>query len=268
MDSSAPAKKSDLGVRFLSAVVMIVIAGGALWAGGWVFTAFVGLIAIGLLWEWWGLVSKMATAVSVRMIWLIAGLLYITAAILQFSVMRYYGLPIILFWVLLVIATDVGAYFAGRAIGGPKIAPSISPSKTWAGLCGGMLLAGIFATAMHIVGFARVAGFQPDAYLGFACRGFIVGALVAIVAQSGDFLESWMKRRAGVKDSSNLIPGHGGLLDRADGFLAVLLALFLFAFLPNIDLAFDAIYQLVIEGRERGVSLHLPYDPLFWRLNG
>ncbi len=122
----------------------------------------------------------------------------------------FYGsneVPFALSLLLAVIATDIGAYFAGRSIGGPKIAPSISPSKTWAGLAGGM------AGAALVLMLGRGNGMAAEAIGG--------GAMLAIVAQAGDFFESWMKRRAGVKDSGKLIPGHGGLFDRVDGLLAV-----------------------------------------------
>jgi phosphatidate cytidylyltransferase len=113
--------------------------------------------------------------------------------------------------IALVAAIDIGAYFTGRAIGGPKIAPAISPSKTWAGLLGGIL--GALAV---LVLSAKLSNATPAWWqvLGLA-------VLAAIVAQAGDFFESWMKRRAGVKDSGKLIPGHGGLFDRVDGLIAV-----------------------------------------------
>ena len=121
------------------------------------------------------------------------------------------------FWLLAVVwATDIGAYFAGRGIGGPKLAPSISPNKTWAGLIGGALSAGLVGTL--------AAGLtDSDATL------LVVGGMIlAVVAQGGDLLESWCKRHFGVKDSSHIIPGHGGILDRVDGLLAVLPVVFLY----------------------------------------
>lgn len=121
---------------------------------------------------------------------------------------------LIVYVVLVVWATDIGAYAAGRAIGGPKLAPRISPKKTWAGLFGGMAAAAVVGAAMawwlaapHPFGAAALA------------------AVLAVVAQAGDLLESFVKRRVGVKDSSRLIPGHGGLLDRIDGLLAAAPAL-------------------------------------------
>lgn len=119
----------------------------------------------------------------------------------------------------IVWVADIGAYFAGRAIGGPRIAPSISPSKTWAGLGGGIVLAALAEIALFVM---TNKGFF-DARGAFGSAAF--GGAAAVVAQAGDFFESWMKRRAGVKDSGKLIPGHGGLFDRLDGLLAVMFVL-------------------------------------------
>lgn len=223
-------KSSDLGVRTASALVMVAIAGGALWLGGLVWTVFVGLIAAGVLFEWRGLVRAFEASAVRCGLWDLGGIAYIgmAAAVLLF-LRGDGGSGGVLVVVGAVIATDVGAYFAGRAIGGPKIAPSISPSKTWAGLFGGMAGAALVtAGAMTFAGWI-MSGFdnrghdlsqalfaQPTL---FAAVG---GMVLAVVAQAGDFFESWMKRRAGVKDSGRLIPGHGGLFDRLDGLLAVL----------------------------------------------
>jgi phosphatidate cytidylyltransferase len=116
----------------------------------------------------------------------------------------------------IVVATDVGAYFAGRTLGGPKIAPSISPSKTWSGLIGGMLAASLFAVALAM----RVS---PVFSMEELVLAILFGAFLAVVAQAGDFFESWMKRKAGVKDSGAMIPGHGGVLDRIDGLIPVVI---------------------------------------------
>jgi phosphatidate cytidylyltransferase len=113
---------------------------------------------------------------------------------------------------VVVVASDVGGYFAGKLIGGPKILPSISPKKTWSGTLGGWALAAV-------VGFIAIQ-------LGMGGFGLVVLSIfVAMAAQIGDLLESMMKRKAGVKDSSNLIPGHGGLLDRFDGVMGASVAL-------------------------------------------
>jgi phosphatidate cytidylyltransferase len=159
---------------------------------------------------------------------LCAGLLYVVPAALLLLLLRQQsnGLERVLFLLLAVVATDVGAYFSGRTIGGPKIAPRISPSKTWAGLIGGAVLAGAVLVAAFLLQLT------DGSYRVWAVAVFAIGAGIAVVAQIGDFFESWMKRRAGVKDSSRLIPGHGGVFDRVDGLLAVcfVLAVLQFAF--------------------------------------
>jgi phosphatidate cytidylyltransferase len=115
----------------------------------------------------------------------------------------------VLFLILIVWAADIGAYMAGRLIGGPKLAPAISPSKTWAGAAGG--LAGGMLAGLGVMGWMDPAGSAAPA-AGLA-------AVLAISSQAGDLLESYVKRYFGVKDSGTLIPGHGGLLDRLDGVL-------------------------------------------------
>ncbi len=206
-----PAKsKGDLGTRTLSAIVMVAVAGTALWLGGWVFTAFVVAVGLGVLWEWWGLVRRIAKTPLGAAVWMVAGVNYVGFAMAVLVHLRSLPIFVAILPIVAVIAVDVGAYFAGRLIGGPKIAPSISPSKTWAGLIGGMFASGLVVTMM-------LAAIMLPLGVNFA-----IGALIAIIAQSGDFFESWMKRRAGVKDSGSLIPGHGGLFDRVDGLLAVL----------------------------------------------
>lgn len=243
--TEVPAKKSDLGVRTASAVVMLAVAGGALWVGGWLWAAFCVLVALGVLWEWRGLVSGFATPGLAQILWLLAGLVYVGVAVFAlFSVHgQFEGTGVVLMIIAAVIGTDIGAYFAGRAIGGPKIAPAISPSKTWAGLFGGILGASAILALFPYAwenGLCRV--FYPEPILppgqfmfDGPCSGIvrlapqaqvllwatITGSIAAVVAQAGDFFESWMKRRAGVKDSGKLIPGHGGVFDRVDGLLAV-----------------------------------------------
>jgi phosphatidate cytidylyltransferase len=211
------ARKSDLPVRTASAVVMLAVAGTALWQGGMVWGAFVAAIALGVLGEWSRLAFAFEKQPFRRGLWLCAGLLYVVPAALLLLLLRQQsnGLERVLFLLLAVVATDVGAYFSGRAIGGPKIAPRISPSKTWAGLIGGAVMAGAVLVAAFLLQLT------DDSYRIWGVAVFAVGAAIAVVAQIGDFFESWMKRRAGVKDSSRLIPGHGGVFDRVDGLLAV-----------------------------------------------
>lgn len=209
---------SDLPVRIVSAVVMIAVAGFALWLGGWAWSAFVTLVALGVLLEWTRLFLAFTPSFSGRLLWSVAGALYVGAASLALLILRAQGPDEALFPLMLVIATDVGAYFSGRTFGGPKIAPAISPSKTWSGLLGGMAAAGLVAVLP-----ALFSGSGSSTSLGLVLPLFAFGLFAAVLAQTGDFFESWMKRRAGVKDSGNLIPGHGGLFDRIDGLLPVLL---------------------------------------------
>ena len=123
---------------------------------------------------------------------------------------------------LVVAGLVAGAYFAGRGIGGPKLAPNVSPNKTWAGLIGGMLSSGAVAAVLGL----WLAQFQTS------LLSLLLAMLLAVVAQMGDLLESFLKRRYGAKDSSNLIPGHGGVLDRADGLMAAGLVLALPLLIP------------------------------------
>lgn len=225
---------ADLGIRLLSALVMVIIAGTALWLGGWFWIGFVVLLAGIILWEWNGLVRGFGVPALGEVLWLFGGTAYVFAAAHAMVQVRlnYDALQVALLFIAPIIAVDVGAYFAGRLIGGPKIAPSISPSKTWAGLMGGAIAAGA-------VGAGLVANMdklmQTDMFAEPDWTGAVItGVLIAIIAQAGDFFQSWMKRRAGVKDSSRLIPGHGGVFDRLDGFLAVFFVLFVIAVVPDL----------------------------------
>jgi phosphatidate cytidylyltransferase len=206
-------KKSDLRTRLLSALGMVAVAFGAFWLGGYFFLTFVTFVAIGLLWEWWGLARKIGVTPLARAGWLVAGVIYVGLSCAMFAASYFMGvlalLPAVIA-VLLVVATDVGAYFVGRTVGGPKLWPRISPNKTWSGLGGGMV-----ASALALLLLSPPDSAARTLYL----IGF--GFLVAIIAQAGDLFESRMKRLAGVKDSGSLLPGHGGLFDRLDGLLAV-----------------------------------------------
>lgn len=243
-------KGSDLPVRLASAVALIALAFSALWFGGVVFWLVVVVGALLMLSEWAALagvsvrerrIAQYALSVPLAAmcpppvalganfftLGLVGGAAFFTAAVTRNGRLGlgvvYVGLPVIslmllraepdgfmlTFWAMaLVWACDSGAYFAGRAIGGPKLAPSISPNKTWAGLIGGMAAAGIFAGVLMIL-FRLPIGFV------------LATPLLAVLAQIGDLYESHLKRVAGVKDSGNLLPGHGGLMDRLDGLVAV-----------------------------------------------
>ena len=218
--------RSDLGVRTLSSVAMMTVAIGAIWLGGYAFMALIILVGLGVYWEFAKLALAFARNMPARIIWLVGGLVYVGLAcftLLLFSA-PFFGMTPTIMLIAGVIGTDVGAYFAGRTMGGPKIAPRISPSKTWSGLLGGMIGAGLMMIAIQAAIYAFRGGNagDGDVYLTYVWQRLaLTGAALAVVAQIGDFFESWMKRRAGVKDSGGLIPGHGGLFDRTDGLIAV-----------------------------------------------
>jgi phosphatidate cytidylyltransferase len=237
---------SDLPVRLASAIVMLVLAGGALWLGTWFWTVFVALVAAGVVWEWNKLIERFGMTSLGETLWFFGGVVYVGGAALAMVIVRngmadfvpaspirgYGPLGVLVVFILPIIAVDVGAYFAGRAIGGPKIAPKISPAKTWAGLAGGAVLASLVGVVVELTDFGPAAAPGTSAFaMGMAVFS---GVIIAVIAQAGDFFESWMKRRAGVKDSGHLIPGHGGLFDRLDGFLAVFFVLFVIATVPAL----------------------------------
>ena len=163
------------------------------------------------------LAGGLATRRGVSPVWLGLGVLYVGVAGIALIELRHddaAGRANVIFLFLVVWASDIGAYAAGRAFGGPKLWPAVSPNKTWAGSLGGLL-------AAMLVGLAAAAWLAPGVSLGgWAVRVAAVALALAVFTQAGDLLESWIKRHFGVKDSSGLIPGHGGLLDRLDGVLA------------------------------------------------
>lgn len=164
-----------------------------------------------------GLVAAMVMNERGRRLWLAAGLVYMTLSMWFLVLMRddeLRGLPVVVWLVVVVVATDVGAYFVGRICGGPRLWPAVSPGKTWSGAIGGLG----FAVAVG-VGYGMVSGW------GLTSIAFLSGA-ISIASQLGDLLESAVKRRFAVKDASHLIPGHGGVMDRLDGIMG---ALWLFA---------------------------------------
>ena len=210
---------SELTKRILSGVILAALLLGDVWVGeGW----FAALLVVGgliLAREYLRLIWRGWPSATARALWTIFGILYIGAAIVGLWVARSteegFFVTMVLFGV--VWATDIGAYAFGRMIGGPKIAPSISPSKTWAGLIGGI----VTVAAFILVVFSFRTEQWPNQW-GIALPLSMIGSvLIAIIAQTGDFFESWLKRRAGMKDSGALIPGHGGLFDRIDGLLPV-----------------------------------------------
>jgi phosphatidate cytidylyltransferase len=263
---AAPARgspsRSNFGSRAIVGLFLAVVAIADIWVGGPAFTLMIGA-GVGLvLWEWcamhgipmpWriaGLASLAgacglahtglplpalgllgAATVSFLLLsiltratakrWISTGLVYagLPAVALIWLRNQPDGLALVVWTMGLVWATDIFAYFAGRTIGGPKIWTAISPNKTWAGLAGGMAAAALFSAL-----FAHFAGW-PQPALGMA----LIGATLAIVSQAGDFFESWLKRRAGVKDSGTLLRGHGGVMDRVDGLVPVCIVVALWA---------------------------------------
>jgi phosphatidate cytidylyltransferase len=246
--AAAPAKRSDLGLRTITGLVLVAVATVCLVVGGTFFWTLVLAAALTMTAEW----ASMIAAPRWQTWLAIAGVLFAMllqspqaetpniagvvglglAALLALAITRaprlalgmvYAGLPSLsliylqgqydgiglTLWTLAIVwATDIGAYFAGRRIGGPKLAPVLSPNKTWAGLIGGMICA-------ILVGFALSRALHvPQRLAAF-------GGVLAIAAQAGDLYESAMKRRAGVKDSGRILPGHGGVMDRLDGVVPV-----------------------------------------------
>lgn len=206
---------NELAIRTISGVVMIAVALGAAIMGGYVFAVLAAAAATAVFYEW----TRIARGWGVG--WYLGGFAYALAAALSLLWIRDRsdnGMALILWVFVIVWATDIGAYFTGRAIGGPKLAPAISPGKTWAGFYGGVAASTILGG-----GWALLNGLHPVVLL--------LAPLFAVAAQGGDLFESWMKRQAKIKDSGTWLPGHGGVFDRLDGLLpvAILTAIAVFA---------------------------------------
>lgn len=193
----------DLVIRTASAVILAPLAIWAVWTGEWPYLVLVSSVLFIGLYEW----VRLAGAGTLAVI----GVLYLGLNLIALIWLRSQpeiGRDLTFFLLLSVWAVDTGAYFAGRLIGGPKLAPRFSPAKTWAGLFGGMAAAAAIGLLWAFIAGAR----QPQWAL-------LLGPVIAVIAQTGDIMESALKRRAGAKDSGTLIPGHGGILDRIDGLL-------------------------------------------------
>jgi phosphatidate cytidylyltransferase len=256
----------ELRLRIISGIVLAAVVLGATWLGGLPFKLLAALIGLLVYYEWstitglaggatdrfsnlfgWACVGLVALEVAFRStgtalvllagftvvalvvnvvrrksLWLPAGIFYAGLSAVSLAGLRENGLATMLFIFAIVWATDIFAYFVGRAIGGPKLAPPISPGKTWSGAIGGAVAGVVFGLLV-----AYFAGVLP--YLGLG----VVALVLSIGSQIGDLFESWIKRRFGVKDSSRLIPGHGGVMDRVDGLV---FACFL-AFLGGLAMA-------------------------------
>lgn len=247
---------SDLKLRVISAVILGPLVLGIAYWGGAIYAILVLIAACLFLHEWFtmtGTRDATAPAIAGYLALVVAGVAFylghpgpalsliavgaVAAYILSgFNVsgrwagegVLYSGLSLyallaarsgndghvfLLFLLMVVWATDICAYFSGRAIGGPKLWPRVSPKKTWSGALGGLLFAIVFGTGL-------AAAFGQQNLPGWAA----LAAVLSVVSQAGDLLESAVKRRFDVKDSSNLIPGHGGIMDRVDGLVAAAIA--------------------------------------------
>jgi phosphatidate cytidylyltransferase len=247
-----PVRFADLGRRLASGIVLAAVALADLWAGGVWVVGFLIVVLTLMLWEYHRMVTGSAALTAPALIvpvaagavalvatagwgppkglaalgigalavaavsgprrgWLLAGFLYMTlamGALLVFRDREPEGVLLILWLVLVVVAADVGAYFVGRRVGGRKLWPRVSPGKTWSGAIGGLG----FAVVVGLIFSWLVVGWHP-LRMGSLSLG------IAVFSQAGDLLESAVKRRFGVKDTSRLIPGHGGVMDRLDGVM-------------------------------------------------
>ena len=222
-DDSAPKQVDDRGLRnllmrVLAALVLIPVAVGVAYAGGWWWAALVTVISIGLFIEWRMIVGAQ------RLGWVALGVVYALAALAASIVVRLdlaWGFAALMFVLLIVWVTDIGGYFAGRGIGGPKLWPRVSPKKTWAGAIGGLVLSLAVAAGFAYYGVGRLVPL------------LVLATVLTVVSQLGDLFESAVKRNFGVKDSSHIIPGHGGLLDRLDGYVFAVVAAALIGFVRS-----------------------------------
>ena len=208
----ADGKSSSLNKRILSALVLVPVTLLLIYLGGTPFIVMILVCAALILWEW----VRMAKLGLHMMRDCILGVVYVLIAGGAMIDLRLRhdetGLFLLVALLLVVWASDTGAYIFGKTIGGPKMAPSISPNKTWAGMAGAMIFPAVTLAIM-------VAAIPMPIHAIIAA--FIAGALFGVVGQAGDLLISKFKRRVGVKDTGALIPGHGGLLDRADSLMLV-----------------------------------------------
>ena len=267
--NAAATGNANLLMRIAAALVLAPAAIAAGYAGGWLWTAALTMVAIGLYIEWlmvvgllgerraaiggsvalavagaclmvgrielaWTVLAVGAVAVALLSSrlrnWSAAGFIYAAAAQMASVLLRIdpeMGFAAVVFVFLVVWVTDIGGYFAGRGIGGPKLWSRVSPKKTWSGAIGG------FAASLAVAAaFALLAPYRDGQLLALKIGPLLgLGAVLSIVSQLGDLFESAVKRRFGVKDSSQLIPGHGGLMDRLDGFIAAIVVAAVFGVL-------------------------------------
>lgn len=210
---SIPQMPAELKKRVVSAGILAPLVLIIIYMGGALYNTLIVAVAVIMSFEWQGIINSGNKDLDekTKQKWLRCGIVYVTIFASSLIYLRSIegGFGVVLLMLFIVWATDIAAYFTGRLVGGQKIYTKISPNKTWSGLLGGMIAAGVvgaFASFFVPIGFVNM---------------IFMGMSLAIISQAGDFFESWVKRQFGVKDSGTLIPGHGGLMDRLDGFTTV-----------------------------------------------
>ena len=254
---------SELGRRIVSGIVLGAVVLAAVWYGGLAFRLVVALAAALIYYEWSTIVSAARTSARIglfgwfvviscavllipgrdgeavavavlgglvalvwewaagRRSWIGLGILYAALPAIALAAIRgatFTGLAAVLVILAVVWATDIGAYFTGRSLGGPKLAPRVSPSKTWSGALGGAVAGVVAGTVVAFLCGVGTSFWIP-----------LFSLFLSVASEIGDLFESWVKRRFGVKDSSHLIPGHGGIMDRVDGLVFAAFAAYLVA---------------------------------------
>ena len=203
----------DLKTRTASSIALAAIALICIWLGGIIFYSLIILAAIILIKEWRNLTTEQPQ------LFYLLGYVYIILPCSCILWLRELDIRLLFSLIAIISATDIAAYFVGKKFGRNKLAYKISPNKTWEGLAGGVISASLVSLvcSQYILDFS----------IYFA---FISGSIIAVLAQIGDLFKSWIKRKAGVKNSGNILPGHGGLLDRLDGYMftAPILALLVY----------------------------------------
>lgn len=265
----------DLLPRVISGVVMAAVALGLTYAGFYPFAGMILVISVVVSWEWGRVVRGVGVDATLlaHVVAVVAAVALVTMQLVGLGVLALligailvgllasgrhpltsaagvafaglpavaliwlrddprFGLSAVLFVMVIVVVTDTAAYFSGRLIGGPKLWPRVSPNKTWAGLLGAVLA-------------SAVAGaiFAPAVPGAHAAKLALLGAVLAVIAQGGDLAESALKRRFGAKDASNIIPGHGGFMDRIDGLVTASVAAALFGAFLNVQEPARALLQ-------------------------
>lgn len=211
---------SSLALRLLSSLVLIPVVIGMIGLGGWAY-AILAALCIGIaLAEWVNITKHIPGSTLFQTALILLGIVYLGGSFLEMVVLRRQmdGAYWTIIFMLVIWASDSTAYLFGKTIGGPKMSPTISPNKTWSGYAGALIgPALVLMAAVHVTPFFPEALPTPSLLVTA-----LAGILVGIAGQSGDLMISAMKRKAGLKDTGALIPGHGGILDRIDALLLAL----------------------------------------------